>query len=547
MGRIQKKGVRGAASNFITRQQALKKLQISLADFRRICILKGIYPREPRNKKKANKGSTAPVTFYYTKDIQYLLHEPLLVKFRAYKAFAKKLNKVLHKGQISSAKSLNENNRPNYTLDHIVKERYPTFVDALRDMDDAISMLYLFSKMPVDSRIKAKTVKSCQTLIAEFQNYVMNAKCLRKVFFSIKGIYYQAEIKGQTITWIVPYQFSTDIPTDVDFRVMTTFLDFYITLMGFVNYRLYNELNLSYPPALDKDSFKLDQPTINNKKVDIGEDDDETTALDEFKSTDPAANTGDEQGATVTLQQIQDASNQVQSLQQLFKNHTFFLSRETPRYALEFMIRACGGQVSWDASVGGVPPFPESDERITIQVCDRPKVNNRVLSRSYVQPQWIADCVNSRKLIKASLYEPGQLLPPHHSPFVEAKEGDYVPSTGLEESDDEEAQSDVEEQVDSVDDYEKELKAEAAGVSFSEFKNGDDDDNNNKKKDVTKKKSNKKRTAEDIEKDEQKEMATVMMSNKQRKLYNRMLESNKKKSDQAIKLEEKKKALKSKK
>ncbi|KAI8343436.1 Pescadillo N-terminus-domain-containing protein [Chlamydoabsidia padenii] len=544
MGRIQKKGVKGAASNFITRQQALKKLQISLADFRRICILKGIYPREPRNKKKANKGSTAPVTFYYTKDIQYLLHEPLLVKFRAYKAFAKKLNKVLHKGQISSAKSLNENNRPNYTLDHIVKERYPTFVDALRDMDDAISMLYLFSKMPVDSRIKAKTVKSCQTLIAEFQNYVMNAKCLRKVFFSIKGIYYQAEIKGQTITWIVPYQFSTDIPTDVDFRVMTTFLDFYITLMGFVNYRLYNELNLSYPPALDKDSFKLDQPTINNKKVDIGEDDDETTALDEFKSTDPAANTGDEQGATVTLQQIQDASNQVQSLQQLFKNHTFFLSRETPRYALEFMIRACGGQVSWDASMGGVPPFPESDERITIQVCDRPKVNNRVLSRSYVQPQWIADCVNSRKLIKASLYEPGQLLPPHLSPFVEAKEGDYVPSTGLEESDDEEAQSDVEEQVDSVDDYEKELKAEASGVSFSEFKNGDDDDNN-KKKDVTKKKSNKKRTAEDIEKDEQKEMATVMMSNKQRKLYNRMLESNKKKSDQAIKLEEKKRALKS--
>lgn len=90
---------------------------------RRICILKGIFPREPRNRKKANKGSTAPVTFYYTKDIQYLLHEPLLLKFRAYKAFARKLNKVLHKGQTSSAKSLSENNRPNYTLDHIVKER----------------------------------------------------------------------------------------------------------------------------------------------------------------------------------------------------------------------------------------------------------------------------------------------------------------------------------------------------------------------------------------------------------------------------------------
>jgi pescadillo protein len=34
MGRLLKKGERGAAVNFITRQQALKKLQISLADFR---------------------------------------------------------------------------------------------------------------------------------------------------------------------------------------------------------------------------------------------------------------------------------------------------------------------------------------------------------------------------------------------------------------------------------------------------------------------------------------------------------------------------------
>nr|7NAD_n Chain n, Pescadillo homolog [Saccharomyces cerevisiae BY4741]7R72_n Chain n, Pescadillo homolog [Saccharomyces cerevisiae BY4741] len=69
--RIKKKNTRGNARNFITRSQAVRKLQVSLADFRRLCIFKGIYPREPRNKKKANKGSTAPTTFYYAKDIQY--------------------------------------------------------------------------------------------------------------------------------------------------------------------------------------------------------------------------------------------------------------------------------------------------------------------------------------------------------------------------------------------------------------------------------------------------------------------------------------------
>ncbi|CAO3645275.1 unnamed protein product [Cunninghamella echinulata] len=473
------------------------------------------------------------------------------MKFREYKAFAKKLNKLLTKGDRSSAKSLTENNKPIYTLDHIVKERYPTFVDALRDLDDAISMLYLFSRLPVDTRIKAKTVKTCQTLIAEFQNYVMNAKCLRKVFFSIKGIYYQAEIKGQTITWIVPYQFSQDIPSDVDFRVMSTFLEFYTTLMGFVNYRLYNELNMTYPPNLDKDAFKLDSGLTDNDKVDGNSNNNEDNDLDEFDTADEKAKTEDNTeseptAAAVTLKQIQEASGEVKALQNLFKKHVFFLSRETPRYALEFMIRSCGGEVSWDATVGGNPPFPETDDRITIQVSDRPKVKNRVLSRTYVQPQWIADSLNARKLIKASLYGPGELLPPHLSPFVEAKEGDYVPTTGIEsESEEEVEENDQVEKAkgaDDIDEYEKDLKAEAAGIAFSESTSND---NNVEKTDVKPKK--KKRTEAEIEEEEQKEMATVMMSKKKRKLYTRMQSSNQKKADAVEKLQRKKKALESKK
>ena len=52
---------------------------------RRICILKGIYPQEPKHKKKVGKGSTAPKTYYFLKDIQFLLHEPVINKFREFK------------------------------------------------------------------------------------------------------------------------------------------------------------------------------------------------------------------------------------------------------------------------------------------------------------------------------------------------------------------------------------------------------------------------------------------------------------------------------
>lgn len=51
--------------------------------------------------------------------------------------------------------------------------------------------------------------------------------------------------------------------------------------------------------------------------------------------------------------------------------------------------------------------------------------------RYYIHPQWVYDCVNAKIVLPVEDYFLGVTLPPHLSPFVEEKEGDYVPPEKL--------------------------------------------------------------------------------------------------------------------
>jgi len=106
------------------------------------------------------------------------------------------------------------------------------------------------------------------------------------------------------------------------------------------------------------------------------------------------------------------------NLQKLFDGLRFFLGREVPRKSLTFIIRACGGQVSWSAQTFAGSAYKEEDVQITHQIVDRPSVEMKYLNRRYIQPQWVYDCINARTLLPVNNYLPGAILPPHLSPFV---------------------------------------------------------------------------------------------------------------------------------
>ncbi|KAL7538108.1 hypothetical protein ACHAXR_008287 [Thalassiosira sp. AJA248-18] len=269
MGKNRKKNHAGLDATFIGRAKVLKRLQISLKDFRRLCILKGVYPREPRGRAPSNKKGQV---FYHIKDVKALAHEPLLDQFREFKSFMKKVRKSANRNEKDEARR-KQPLAPKYTLHHLVRERYPRFSDALGDLDDALCLVNLFACLPSDGRIQAGITRKAQVLAASWGSYCASTGSIVKSFISVKGVYMEAEImtSGQAIPvrWVTPHNFTQHIPSGVDFRVMLTFFEFYETLLGFVLYKLYGELGVRYPLPTVADNKAILHPTLGGKATSV--------------------------------------------------------------------------------------------------------------------------------------------------------------------------------------------------------------------------------------------------------------------------------------
>uniref|UniRef100_W8B7V9 Pescadillo homolog n=1 Tax=Ceratitis capitata TaxID=7213 RepID=W8B7V9_CERCA len=430
-----KKYQTGEAAQYITRRAALRKLQLSLNDFRRLCIIKGVYPREPKHRRRAQKGSSDIKILYHAKDIRFLLHEPIVWTLRDYKIFAKKT------GRDRAIKDFRNLKRrlalfPELRIDHIVKERYPTFIDAIKDLDDCLTLLFLFSTFPSLRLIPREQSALCRRLTLEFLHYIISSKSIRKVFISIKGFYFQADIKGQMVTWIMPhhYPFKPHSKAEVDFKVMSIFVEFYTIMLGFVNYRLYHSAGYTYPPEIHyekqadlEDNYKDELSYVSDRIAALNSDLDSKTNEPEEEIEDIDLDLIEQGQNSNRLITLKKKTQELKRLRTLFKGLKFYINREVPREPLVILIRSFGGKVSWDSTVFTGATYAETDESITHQIVDRPILSDKYISRDYIQPQWVFDCVNQRTLIPTNKYFIGATLPPHLSPFVDSKRESYIP------------------------------------------------------------------------------------------------------------------------
>ena len=268
----------------------------------------------------------------------------------------------------------------------------------------------------------------------------------------------------------------------------------------------------------------------------------------------PSTSDPDEAATLPTLRTL--AALPQSGTSKLFAPYTFWLSRETSRPIFEFIVRSFGGRIGWPESSGSGSPFDEADDSVTHVIIDRPLVEKpneteeekeRRRRRKYVQPQWVVDCINAGKILLEEPYFQGKTLPPHLSPFgdlagaydptaapagedveMEDEEEDVGEDAMMDDDDDEDAEDDRPEKAvlkaaaeaeDEAALRAAELAAEAAGVDYGTFEK-------------SAKKSAKKAAEVPAAVDDkaEQEMNKMMMSNKQRKLYERMKYGEKKRA-----------------
>lgn len=586
----KRRGGSGIANAHITRSAALRKLQISLKDFRRLCILKGVYPRDP---KKTNHGKER--VYYHKKDIAFMMHEPLMLKYRQDKVFLRKYNAAVTKKEHNKAAKLKEN-RPKMTLTHLVKERYPNFADALRDLDDPLNLIVLFASLPTNvvRFHSAQTAAECTRLQAEWQNILIHLGALQHVFVSVKGIYYQAIIDNQPITWLQPHKFKIHTPREVDYKVMFTFLDFYKTLIKFINFRLYYKAQMQYPPALDEkvqelggglEAFKMESQGDADPDRDITKPKhykpDRSKIAKQFLSNiasivasmerstpgsrkKAAAANAEQADAEAALEDADkiddfnalDADSELQHVlagseadHMCFKGLKFLLGRETPIESLQFVILAAGGEVVWMKTGDAANKFSE-DLTITHHIVDRKNAPAAVTGRTYVQPQWVYDTFNCRVLLPTAPYAPGRHCPPHLCPFVDDEAVGHIPEQrkvlnrwiGKAASSKESKKVLDMENTLSDDEFDQneaeaarvaEIAKERAGVEATAEDDNEDSDSEDSDGDV-KMTDKQKRQQKRAETEHQ--MRVDMLSNKKKRLYSAMVTGNAKKEAQVEKL-----------
>lgn len=416
-----------------TRRQALNKLQLDLHNFRRLCIYRGIHPKDPTTKerkrlikrykyKQDNDGNITnkEAILYKISDIEMLKNDRVLLDvLRLRTSYFRK---------IASAKATNNTTKieelvaspPEIPFDIIIRDRYPTFDKALQDLDDCLNTMFLVSNCTLPGLvsdvqhkdvISVEMINEAKELCLQFLKYITHTNALSKTYITTKGIYYEAIIQHEKVMWLIPHENNNSKIEENDIEITQIYVSLYINMLKMINFRLYADKSMIYPPTFDRKIFLqdggIDSITIHkNENISMIEN---------------------IHNMQVDLLDEQEKNEYENKKTRIFENCTFFISKELPVNTFKFILTALNAKVGWDESTSPLSPFNEDCELITHQITEKKIKEDAKMGRVYVHPQWVVDSMNFDKMLDINNYLIGKEIPPHLCPFENYANGEYMP------------------------------------------------------------------------------------------------------------------------
>ena len=499
MGRKKlRKGEKGRRANLVREDDVMKRIALpDMVEFRRLCILRGVYPRE------MPKEENSPFAAFHKKDIAMINNDPMTWWIREHDTWLKNAKRRLHRGEQYGMPE------PKAPYAELIASRYPTPLDAIHELDDALTVVALFAQLSGSDLIPSERITKCRKLLAEFHYYVARTRSLNCGFISVRGFYYMATIKGEKVVWLVPHSFPIPKDSEVDYRVMLDFLELYEHLLGFLNARLFIEIGMKYPPVYDEQ--KWSEGFYIDSIVDVFPQAQEALAEQEPEGDLPEVN--DEQRKKMREALAKAAAEGTEELVEeedrgIFADFVFTIDHSVPRDPISFVVKCLGGQVEWNEE--------SEDPKITHTVIDRRQRPDepRFMKRMYIQPQWVFDSLNAKRALPLDVsdgsYAPGKELPPRLSPFF-----------GQEEPREETIGDDEREMVAGADDSDAEIDEDIKRVALeTEYAEGMAREVGGEAEAMTKQKLEEmKAEIKQKKKEERARLAAGTLTNKQKRLY----------------------------
>ncbi|AFM99306.1 60S ribosomal subunit biogenesis protein [Encephalitozoon hellem ATCC 50504] len=352
---------------YISKDLVMKNLDLQEKEFDKLVTLCGVHPYIPKNNRKVDQGDG----FYYRiSDANKLIHSD------AYRTLIKNRNlenkKKRYTGTGIEYKIKNIHYRE-YGYVDLIKSRCKGFGEAVDELNHTLSNLYLGRMLGLDDGIPE--------VIEMFEEFVARKSLLECSYMSKSGVYNQITLGKIRVVWLVPYpgaelkdiiEEKKDMPKKFEWSE-PNFLDF-----------------LSSSEEESSESGEAKGICNDPAKIDISL----------LSYSIPLLMTH----CKLVLHKLEKVYESHKEQRKIFEGVKFYIESKAVEGALRFIALSCGGSIV------------ESPCNADIHISE--KIDEMVENVTYVQPQYLFDCLNQGKRLYAEAYSIGRSLPKHASPFA---------------------------------------------------------------------------------------------------------------------------------